>query len=281
MSVRPPSLRALLLVSLVVTASCGVPSDVVATVGDHRVTATRFQVYLEQIVGEPWAAVDPRVASRMLDQYLDEAVVVTATRSATDPLHAAEPGRRSARLRSLLAEACGEAPPPEPAEVEAEVERRLDVTRPARARVRQMVLDDAETAAAASRRLAAGDAFDEVAAELGRQSQVMLEPGVVAQGTLPEALDEVIFNLPVGGRSEPVEGPAGYHVLEVLELIPAGPPDRDRARLEAVRQLEDRTRKRFLESCIERLADDAGVSVYSSHLWFDYRGRYGDAVHAS
>jgi len=275
-------LRALPWVVLALTlgAGCGVSEGVIARVGDREVRTEVFQDYLEGVVGEPWASIDGRVAARLLDQYLEEEVVAVVVGLPEGGNPARGPGVRSASVRSRLAEACG--PPPVPSEeaVTAEIARRLEIQRPAQAKVRQMLLDDLDTADAAWRRLRSGEDFDVVATELGRTSDAISEPGVVSQGTLPEEIDSVIFALPTGGISRPVQGPGGYHILQVLSIVPAGPPDPEEARAQAVQSLTRKVRRSFLSDCTQRLALEVGVVVYPRHLWFDYRGRYAEEADA-
>lgn len=264
-------------VTLVFCVGCGVSEGVIARVGDRDIRTEAFQSYLEGVVGEPWASIDGRVAARLLDQFLEEEVVADVVGMAEGTGAARGPGVRSASVRARLAEACGPPPVPTDDAVAAETARRTALTRPARARVRQMLIDDADTADAAWRRLQAGEDFDQVATELGRASDAIGQTGVVAQGTLPEEIDEVIFSLPEGGISRPLQGPGGYHILQVIGVDPAGPPDADEARAQAVQALTRELRRTFLTDCTHRLASDLGVTVFPEHLWFDYRGRYAEA----
>jgi peptidyl-prolyl cis-trans isomerase D len=258
-----------------------VSETVVATVDERAVELEDLQLFLESEVGEPWSSVDARVAARLLDQYLDQEVLAMVAGERLASSSIGGPGARSARARALLAEVCGEPPDPAPDAVRDEVERRMAESRPDRARVRQMLLDDTETAEAARRRLDAGERFEDVAMDLGRSSEAVALPGTVARGTLPDELDEVVFALPEGGISQPVQGPTGYHILQVLEILPGGRPDAVEAEAEARRELEQRMRREFVVECIARHARELGVTVYPEHLWFDYGGRYAEGPNAS
>jgi hypothetical protein len=267
--------------TLGLTTACGVSEQVVATVGDRRVDVADLQRFLESEVGEPWAGIDARVAARMFDQYLDQEVLAAVAGEPSGGSVDRDPGARSARVRTLLREVCGE--PPEVADeiLRAEVERRMAERRPDRARVRQMLLEDAETAETARRRLDAGERFEDVATELGRSSEAIGLPGTVTRGTLPDELDEVVFALDEGGISRPVQGPTGYHILQVLEIIPGGPPSASEAEAAARRELEERARREFVAACIARRSREVGVTVYPDHLWFEYTGRYVEGPHES
>jgi hypothetical protein len=267
--------------TVVLTAACSVSEDVVATVGDRRVKVVDLQVYLESEVGEPWSGVDGRVAARMFDQYLDQEVLAAAADEPNGGVFSRDPGARSARVRALLGEVCGEAPALPADVLQGEVEARMAERRPDRARVRQMLLDDAETAETARRRLDAGERFEDVATDLGRSSEAIGLPGIVARGTLPDELDEVVFALDEGGISRPVQGPTGYHILQVLEIIPGGPPSASEAESAARRELEEQAWRDFVTACIAGRARELGVTVYPEHLWFEYAGRYVEGADGS
>jgi parvulin-like peptidyl-prolyl isomerase len=48
--------------------------------------------------------------------------------------------------------------------------------------------------------------------------------GEIQPGSLPEALDQTIAALVVGGVSEPVQGPAGWHVIRLASRRAVEPP---------------------------------------------------------
>lgn len=266
----------LMAVAAMSAAGCGVPGDQIARVGGRGVQVTELQSYLTAVTSEPWQDVDPRVASTLLDQYLDQEIVAAAARQRGGEPVPAEPGARSARVRTLLREVCGEPPALDAAIVEAETERRLAEVRPRRARVRQILIDDRGIADEAVRRLEGGESFEVVAGELGRSPEMGVELTLVAEGVLPPELDEVVFSLVPGEVSAPVQTPAGFHLLEVVEIVPAGPPARGAAEAAARRDLAERSRRDFMRDCIDRTATELGVTVHARHLWFEYRGRYAE-----
>jgi hypothetical protein len=266
----------LMVLVAMAAAGCGVPGDQIARVGGRGVQVTELQGYLTAVTSEPWQDVDPRVATTLLDQYLDQEIVAAAARKRGGEPVPAEPAARSARIRALLREVCGEPPALDAAVVEAETERRLATVRPRRARVRQILLDDRELADEAVRRLEGGESFEVVAGELGRSPEMGAELALVAEGALPPELDEVVFSLVPGEVSAPVQTPAGFHVLEVVEIVPTGPPGRGEAEAAARRDLAERSRRDFMRDCIDRTATELGVTVHSRHLWFEYRGRYAE-----
>ncbi len=269
-----------LLSAVLVAAACGVPSDRIASVGSREILVTDLQAFLAAVTATPWQDVDPRVASTLLDQYLDQEVVAAAARKRAGELVPVEPTARSTRVRALLAEVCGASPQVDPETLQAEVDRRLTLVRPQRARVRQMLVESLELAEEAGRRLAGGESFEAVALELGRAPELGAEVGMVTQGSLPPELDEVVFSLAPGSVSAPMLTPSGYQILEVVEIVPAGPPGPHEAETAARRELAERQRRDFVRDCIARTAAELGVEVYPQHLWFEYRGRYAGGSYA-
>jgi peptidyl-prolyl cis-trans isomerase D len=99
----------------------------------------------------------------------------------------------------------------------------------------------------------------------------------VERGTLPAEIDDVIFGLPAGEISEPVASPAGYHLFQVLEVIPEGPPPRSEVEASVRSDLAENRARDVTRECVEKLAGEVGVVLYRDHLWFRYQGRYGES----
>jgi len=264
---------------LLLLAGCGVDEGVVARVGGCEIGVAEVQVYLGAVTGLSWPAVDGRAAERLLDQYLDQEVMVAAAERHRDEAVSSDPALRSATVRVLVTEVCGLPPEPSQEEVERVVASRVEEVRPARAHVRQMLLDSLEAALQAKERLEAGEPFVEVSREVSRapNAEGGGEMGVLARGTLPEDLDEVVFSLAEGEISSPVASLAGFHVFQVLEVVPEGPAGRDEVEQVVRRELADELSRAFTRRCVEKAADRVGVTVFSDHLWFEYQGRYGEA----
>lgn len=271
------------LVGLFLCVSCGTDEGVLAKVGQGTVSVSAFQNHLVAVTGEAWQGVTDPVASRLLDQFIDQEVVVAAAREKDEQEVPTEPGARSARVRRLLEKLCGPPPTPPEAAVEAEVDLARATSRPARARVRQMLLDTKEAAEAARRRLDEGADFAELSKRVSRAPNAASggELGYLTQGGLSENLDEVIFALQAGEISAPVRGPSGYHIFQVLDVVPAGPPPRDEIEPEVRRRLSEIAARTHGVDCVQRLAMEVGVEVFRDRLWFRYDGRYTEEIHAS
>jgi peptidyl-prolyl cis-trans isomerase C len=265
-----------LAITLTLTVSCGVKGGTLARVGGQRLEIAPFQTYVGEVTGEAWQAVSARVTSRLLDQYLDRQVVLEAARSRDVEVSTVSTVMSPSEVQWLMDELCGEAPEPSQTDIASEVARRAETTRPARAHVRQLLVDSHEDGVEALRRLSSGEDFIEVSRQLSRAPNAAEggELGYFDQGSLPPEIDQVIFSVAPGEFSEPVQGPSGYHVFQVLEVIPAGPPDL--AEVEAAVRTEfAQTRMReHIRGCIRGFAAEIGVEIYEQHLWFPYTGRY-------
>ena len=255
---------------------CGVDEGVVATVGGREVKVAEIQAYLAAGTGVSWQAVDDRVASRLLDQFLDQEVMAAAVGSSRLREIPKEPAARSSQVRSLVAEVCGPPPTPTSSELERQLEQRLEKVRPARTHVRQLLLANAKDAATARARLAAGEPFLEVSRQMSRAANASTgELGVLSRGTLPDELDEVVFSLAEGEVSAPVQSPSGYHVFQALEVVPEGPATRRELEPIARRELGDELARVHARRCVDDNAARVGVVVHATNLWFHYEGRYG------
>ena len=257
--------------------ACGVGETVIAKVGDHESDVESLQAYLEGITGTGWQEVERRVASRLLDQLIDQEVVAAAAQDRRESVIPEEPAARSAAVRSLLRELCGPVPPIPQEILDDEIARRLEQVQPARAHVRQLVLKSLEGAEAARERLGRGEDFGRISVEVSQAPNAENggELGYVVPGTLPPDLDEAIFAMEPGATSQPVPSPAGFHIFQVLEVIPEGPPRRAEIELAARRDLSEGFAREFARECVDGLAATVGVTMYRDHLWFQYEGRYG------
>ena len=264
-------------------SGCGSDEGVLARVGEVDVEVSAFQAHLVAATDEPWQGVTDSVASRLLDQFLDQEIVLVAAGRDRQTVPPTSPVARSTRVRRLLDELCGPPPAPNEDDVEAGVAAAQSVVRPARARVRQMLLDTLEEAEAARLELDEGADFEELSRRVSRAPNAAGggNLGLLTEGGLPENLDEVIFALSAGEISEAVPGPSGYHIFQVLEVFPAGPPPRDEVEPEVRRRLGEIAARGHASECVRRLAGEVGVTVMHEQLWFRYEGRYAEVIHAS
>lgn len=274
-------LPALTILWLQVLWGCGAQQSALAEVGSRELDIVSYQIHIGRVTGEPWEAVNAVVASRLLDQYIDRHLVVESARRAGTPL-AGEPAELGpAEMQLMLDELCGVAADPPPQEIAVKIEARMAVDRPAQVHVRQVLVDTLEEAETARDRLLAGESFERISQEMSRAPNAAAggDLGFFEEGSLTPEIDEVLFSLDAGEISEPVQGPSGYHVFQVLEVVPAGPPDRAVIERRVRSELAQDGARRHTRRCLERLRAEVGVEVFADHLWFEYTGKYSKEHH--
>jgi hypothetical protein len=266
------------IAALVLTIACEDETSGLAAVGGQPVQIEAFQRYVDETTGDAWQGVSARVSSRLLDQYLDRQVILEAANRRGLSLAAESPGLGPMEVQWLLDELCGPPPDPDNSEVENEVAKRLDATRPRQAHVRQVLVDSQEQALVARQRLVDEEDFLVVSREMSRAPNAAGggELGFIEQGSLPPEIDDVIFSLEEGEISEPVPGPSGFHVFQVLEVVPAGPPDRSEVEANVLEEYSRRNARGHRGSCIQGLVSEIGIVVYRNNLWFPYTGKYAE-----
>jgi len=85
--------------------------------------------------------------------------------------------------------------------------------------------------------------------------------GEMARGELFPALEAAAFALPVGGVSEPVQGPAGFHLVQVVEKTPAYEPGLEEVRASIEQKITElKTRGRY-DAWLKQLRDAAIVEI--------------------
>jgi len=88
-----------------------------------------------------------------------------------------------------------------------------------RVRVAQIVIRDRDRAERILKRLKAGEDFGKVARvdSIGPEAERGGDLGFFERGMMPEAIDRVVFSLPVGKLSKVVRSTYGFHIFKVLE----------------------------------------------------------------
>ncbi len=86
-----------------------------------------------------------------------------------------------------------------------------------RIRLAQIILAEEAEGEKAASRLKAGEDFDKVARELsiGPEREHGGDLGYFTRGMLPEAIEKVVFSLPVGQPSKLTQSPYGFHIFRV------------------------------------------------------------------
>jgi parvulin-like peptidyl-prolyl isomerase len=93
-----------------------------------------------------------------------------------------------------------------------------------RVHVAQIVIRDRDRVEAILKRLKTGEDFGKVAREvsIGPESVKGGDLGFFERGIMPEAIDRVVFSMPVGKLSGVVQSPYGYHIFKLLALEKEG-----------------------------------------------------------
>lgn len=154
-------------------------------------------------------------------------------------------------------------------------ERRQDWYRPEKVRIRHLLVplpaaasaDEIEAGRVKAEtllsRARSGAEFPALVREQTPGAAADLDPvsGEIARGELSPALEETAFGLAVGEVGGPVLGPAGFHLIQVVEKTPAFEPKLDEVRASIEQKILDKkTRDRF-DRWLKQLRADAIVEI--------------------
>ena len=197
----------------------------------------------EQIVGAVADGVrQPQIVARALTAYELErrsarlVSVAVDTDTVSDPDGAAlaswyddvksrydAPMLRTARIGSLTPQMFASAIEVSDAEIaDAYADRIDEFTTPERRRVRQMVFEDAASADTARDRVAGGEDFEAVAADMLGWTGDDTNLGLVTRRDLDGAVGEAVFAAETGTIAGPAESGFGVHLLVVDEIQEGG-----------------------------------------------------------
>jgi parvulin-like peptidyl-prolyl isomerase len=155
--------------------------------------------------------------------------------------------REQLLIKKITSKASAASPQISIEEIKAYYDTHLEeFRRPAMVRFRQIVTRTREEADSLQKRLLQGGDMAATVAESAKvpASAGSSEPGWFARGDLDEAIEKVVFSLPVGKVSGVVETPYGYHLFEVLGRKPEGV----RSLYEARREIETKLLSERLEA---------------------------------
>jgi len=267
-----PSRRVLAALAFVLAAchpEAPISADVAARVAGEAVPYARFEDFLRKQVGEGAGALDSKVLSRLLDQFLDAELL---TRLAVDEKKVgATAGQREA-LDALLADA---EVPVEPVEAEQfyrthQAEFRL----PERVRLHHILVATGGEAQRIAARVTKGEDFAAVARELSLDPSAPAggDQGEIAIEDLPVPFAQQVARLAPGEVGEPIQASDGWHLFRLDERLPV----RTRSLDEVVPEITERLRRQrgdaLLAQRLAEAADRYNVVVYAQNLPFDYRG---------
>ena len=99
-------------------------------------------------------------------------------------------------------------------------ERGDEFKRPERRTVEQLLYSTEEKARKAEVMLKGGAAFEQVANETDIINKSGISLGKVGRNSVIENAADMVFGLPVGGYTEPVQSPFGWHIFRVTAIEP-------------------------------------------------------------
>jgi len=273
-----PVLGGLLLSGVVLLPACtkraprpAADPSVVALVGGRPVKWDDVAVYLKAAAGEEPKDVAPRVASSLLDQYLDELLLDRAEEDAAPP---PEGSTAAERRRSLIARQAG-------VEAISEDDLRREYAshadrfrRPALIRVSQLFFRSREAAEAAQKRLQAGEPWPEISRTLSLAPNAATggSLGLLSRTDLPREFEKVLWGLPAGQTTGIVAAPHGFHILRVDERFEARDIPFDEARSALRLSLAEERSVKAAADLISGARQRHPVTVVEEHLPFPYVG---------
>lgn len=133
------------------------------------------------------------------------------------------PMLRSARVGSLTPQMFADGIEIDEADIATAYADRIDeFTTPERRRVRQMVFEDSASAETARQRVAGGDDFEAVAADMLGWTADDTNLGLVTAQDLDGAVGDAVFDAEIGEIAGPAESVFGIHLLVVDEIQEGG-----------------------------------------------------------
>jgi hypothetical protein len=283
-------------------------ADVIAHVGDRSIRRDEFSAFLAATLGGPAEvdAADAEVKSRLLDQYLDDELLVSAAMAAglkvsDDEIKAFQPpagpatagagsqgsagvpgsaGANDVSIRRILLTRkfkqqviLGDVKVAEE-EIRAYFNQHLDEYRqPATVVLRQILLDNAGDARNIRAELMKdAEKFEEIASTRSLAPDGG-KPYPLEEALLPDTLRKVVVRLQPGELSEVVQDPQGFFILKLEDRQPEKPPNIDEARQRiALKLLQDRGQKKY-DEFVAGLRAKVSVSFERDKLGFPYMKR--------
>lgn len=265
---------------LAVLAGCGggsLPDGAVARIGDRNLHYDDFVLYVEESLGGDASRLGSEVLSRLFERFLDDQLLLQLARdrgfaAAEATVHQAATGLIEAYPSAISVQ---------------DVERYYnehsdDFERPARVRLRQILVQDRAAAELALAELEAGVDFGEVARlrSIGPSAPAGGLQGELSQEDLPGALVEIVFALGEGEWSELLEAEYGFRIFEAESLLPqevlplSKVASSIRARLEAAESEE------LIRAAIGEARQEYNLRVAVARLPFEYSGAYAEPAAA-
>jgi parvulin-like peptidyl-prolyl isomerase len=247
----------------------------VARVNGEVIRTEDYERTLTGLAGDRRGGIDPPQRRRVLDRLIDEELLVQ--RGIELGLTRHDRKVRADLAAAMIASIVAESEDVQPSEAELQAfyeENRAFFTQPGRLRLRQVFCGVAagaadaaarDRAAAAARRLRAGEAFDGVRAALGDPEVSPLPDALLPAEKLvdylgPTALRSAL-SLGVGDVADPVRSGAGYHVVQVVERQSDATPPLAEITAQVAAEFRRRAGDRALRAYLDDLRARADIAV--------------------
>lgn len=276
-------LPALLLVPLLLLPSCARKgpraaerASVIAMLGEEPVEGEDFEAYVRAATGEPLGQVSPKVASSLLDQYLEERLLQKAVDASEPPPR----GKSAAERRREVLERLARLEAVTPADLEAEYRRQPERWQhPPLVRLSQMILPTRGEAEAARRRVLGGAAWEDVSREVSRAPNAATggSLGWLARTDLPSEFEKAVWGLSEGELSAVLPAGHGVHLFLLEERADSRVVPFEEARPALRLALAEKRSSEALAALLDESRRRWSVSVLEEHLPFPYVGSHRPA----
>lgn len=260
-----------LLAVLGLACAGGLPEGVVVRIGGEEKSYEDFDRYVMGVLDVGASRSSSELLSRLFERFVDDELLL---RWARDRGLADEAATSHEAVASLLA-----ASPPEVTSTDVEryyAEHRSDYERPARARLRQILVEDRASAELAVAELEAGVDFGEVARirSIGPSAQDGGLQGELSRRDLPGAFADIVFALEEGEWSELLEADYGFRIFQVERFLPDETLSLEAAAPSIRSRLVAERSEALIRQALEEARREYNLQVAVSRLPFEYSGPY-------
>lgn len=277
-------------------------NSVILKVSDSFYFNSDFEKYLLSIAGQEYKDLSLNSLSRLFDDFVNEKILLQATRDQEISLTVVEQKEYLAKL-TRESWANGKKSPLEELDYETLLEKlviekylsqqidKIDVTdeevkeyyelhkreflRPERVRVSQILLKTEGKAVEILEKVksASEEAFREIAREesSGVEASKGGAMGLFEMGQLPFEMEKVVFSLKAGEVSPVVESSYGYHIFRLDEKLEPELVPEDSAFSEIKIKIFNQRIQQFLRDHMESIKSQLDWNSYPNNLSFSYQ----------
>ena len=116
--------------------------------------------------------------------------------------------------------------------------------------------------------------FEDAAAKYSEDAKTAAkggEMGLVTRGNLPKSFADAVFSTKPGTVSSSIESQSGYHILKILELLPAGQAALEEAKPALRQALEQNAKQSARRKFVEELKTKASIEYFMTSEEFSKR----------